>query len=373
MALILFFIILSLLVFVHELGHFSVAKFFGIRVDEFGFGYPPRMKKLFTWKNTLFTVNWLPLGGFVKIFGESYMENGGRRDLVLPESFQYKHRGIQAAVLVAGVAGNFLFAWLLLSLGFMTGLPAPEGLGFPVTDARVVITEVVPASPAESAGLKAGDAILELSRTETFAADTIEVSVYHLKDVSPESVSAFIDESAEPITFTIVRGGETRLVTVVPKAGIAPDRRAVGIVMEIVGTVELPFWRSITEGLHTSVLLTRETGKGLGHFLWEALTGRADFSGVAGPVGLVGMVGDVSRLGFGHLIAFTSLISINLCLINLLPFPALDGGRLLFVAIEAVTRRRIPARIFNLMNTAGFALLILLMIFITIHDVSKIF
>jgi len=119
MSIIIFIIILSLLIIVHELGHFSVAKKFGIRVDEFGIGFPPRAKKLFTWKDTLFTLNWLPFGGFVKIFGE----NPEQLELSAPQdSFQSKSRGIQASVLVAGVVGNFLFAWLLFSLGFITGL-----------------------------------------------------------------------------------------------------------------------------------------------------------------------------------------------------------------------------------------------------------
>lgn len=367
MALILFFIILSALVIVHELGHFSVAKYFGIRVDEFGLGYPPRAKELFSWKNTLFTLNYLPFGGFVKIFGENYDDSDLKNSSDIPsghgQSFSNQNRLIQASVLVAGVVGNFLFAWVLLSLGFMTGLPAPAELGLPISDPQTVITTVLPDSPADVAGLKSGDTIVSLSRG-TELLDT---------NLSPEAVSAFITGSSLPTTLSIKRGSESFVESVTPEKGVWNETPAIGVAMEVIGTVKLPFFQSITQGFTTSVELTIATAKGLGQFLYQAVTGRADFSGVAGPVGLVGMVGDASRLGLGHLLTFTALISINLCIINLMPFPALDGGRLLFVGIEAVTRKRIPARFFNIVNTAGFALLILLMILITVHDVRNIF
>jgi regulator of sigma E protease len=366
MPLILFLLILSALVIVHELGHFGVAKSFGIRVDEFGLGYPPKAKRLFAWKGTDFTLNWLPFGGFVKIFGESYSEEGDYSEASQDsESFQNKNRGIQAAVLVAGVAGNFLFAWLLFSIGFMTGLPAPAGMDLPVSDARTVITMVIPGSPADTAGLKTGDAIVSLTRgSETAPAAQAAIS--------PEEASAFISSSAEPLHFGISRGGSAMDRLVYPSSGLVEGRPAVGISMESIGTVKLPFFRSISQGLKTAVELTYETAKALGTFIKEAVTGKADLSSVTGPVGLVGMVGDVSQLGFGHLLTFIALISINLSIINLLPFPALDGGRLLFVAIEAATRKRIPSRVFNSLNAAGFALLILLMILITIQDVRNI-
>ncbi|MDP2641775.1 MAG: site-2 protease family protein, partial [bacterium] len=143
MSIIIFIIILSALIVVHELGHFLVARWFGIRVDEFGLGFPPRIAKLFTWKETPFTLNWLPFGGFVKIFGENPPEEPYLETRFPSEGFLSKNRGIQAAVLVAGVVGNFLFAWLLISVGFVSGLPAPAGVSLPVENARTVITTVL--------------------------------------------------------------------------------------------------------------------------------------------------------------------------------------------------------------------------------------
>ena len=360
MSIIIFIIILSALIIVHELGHFLVAKKFGIRVDEFGLGFPPRARQLFTWKGTPFTLNWLPFGGFVKIFGENPTENKTKTD-ANSESFASKNRGIQASVLVAGVVGNFLFAWLLFSLGFITGLPAPVNLSLPTENARTVITTVLPASPAAIAGLKSGDAIVSLSRNGIYSG------------LTPEEASNFIAQLPVPITFEVERGGQVSTRIVTPEGGIIGDRLAVGISMDVIGIVKLPPHKAIWYGLKTTSELTLLTGQAIGTFIFQALGGRADLSGVTGPVGIVGMVGDARELGLAYLLTFTALISINLSIINLLPFPALDGGRLLFIGIEVLTRRSVPPQIFNVVNAVGFALLILLMIFITVQDVRNIF
>ena len=369
MSFIIFIIILSLLIIVHELGHFLVAKRFGIRVDEFGLGFPPRVKELFVWRDTPFTLNWLPFGGFVKIFGENPVEanplgssTSKYLEVELPsDSFQSKNRGIQATILVAGVVGNFIFAWLLISLGFMTGLSAPESLSLPLEDAHIIITTVLPDSPAFQAGLESGDTVISLSRGGVYA------------ELDPEALSEFIANSPEPLLFMLERGSETLKKKVIPEAGIIAGRPAVGISMDVIGIVQLPFHQALWYSLKTTTELTVQTAKALGTFISQAFVGQADFSSVTGPVGIVGLVGEARELGFVYLLTFTALISINLAIINLLPFPALDGGRLLFVGIEALTRRPIPPLVFNALNTAGFALLILLMILITIQDVRNIF
>ena len=369
MSIIIFIIILSALIIVHELGHFLVAKRFGIRVDEFGLGFPPRVTRLFIWKGTPFTLNWLPFGGFVKIFGENPAESsqlGGSASKYLEaeppsESFQFKNRGIQALVLTAGVAGNFLFAWFLISLGFVIGLPAPADLSLPVENTRTVITAVLPASPSAVAGLKSGDVVLSLSRDEIYS------------ELTPEALSLFIAESEESVTFTVERGEKISTKVVAPEEGIIKDRLAVGVSMDVIGTVQLPPHKALWYGLKTTTELTLLTGQAMGTFISEALGGRASLSGLTGPVGIVGMVGDVRELGFTYLLTFTALLSVNLPIINLLPLPALDGGRLLFIGIESVTRRPIPPRIFNALNTVGLAMLILLMLVITVQDVRNIF
>ncbi len=365
MSIIFFIIILSALVIVHELGHFLVARKCRIRVDEFGLGFPPRAKTLFTWQDTPFTLNWLPFGGFVKIFGENpslgEVGTAAAAESLAADNFQSKNRGIQATVLAAGVMGNFLFAWLLISLGFVIGLPAPANLLLPVENASTVITTVLPASPAAVAGLKSGDTIISLSRNGVEA------------QLTPEAVSLFIAESAESITFTVERGGKIFTKSIMPEAGIIGDKPAVGVAMDIIGTVKLSPHKAIWHGLKTTFELTKLTGQAIGTFISQAFGGRADFSGLTGPVGIIGMVGDMRELGFVNLLTFTAIISINLTIINLLPFPALDGGRLLFVGIETVSRRPIPPRIFNALNTAGLAILIFLMFLITIQDIRNMF
>ncbi len=366
MSILLFLIILSVLVIVHELGHFSVAKYFGIRVDEFGLGYPPKAKKLFTWRGTEFTLNWLPFGGFVKIFGENPAEEESPRSdlkgaqgpiLATSDSFQNKNRGIQAAVLFAGVFFNFLFAWLLISIGLVSGLPAPAGLSIPIENPETVITVVVPGSPAGEAGLRSGDVLLAIDDQE----------------FTPAEASEYIRSSEGVLTFDVQRGENVEEISVTPAYDILPGVPAVGISMETIGTADLPPHLALWHGMKITIALTAATAEALWGFLSQAVVGRADLSGITGPVGLVGMVGEVADLGWGYILSFTALISINLSIINLLPFPALDGGRLVFVGIEAVTRRTIPAKIFNTLNAVGFFLLIFLMILITVRDVRNIF
>ena len=356
-ATIYFLIILSVLVIVHELGHFLVAKYFNIRVDEFGLGYPPRAKKLFSWKGTDFTLNWLPFGGFVKIFGENPNEEMLEKD---ERAFSSKNRGIQASVLVAGVVFNFLFAWILISIGFMSGMPAPVGMDLPITNPQTVITEVMPGSPADKAGLKSGDTIVGVKRGMVQS------------ELDPLKLSLFIASSPEPLAVSIKRGSESFLKTISTSDSIVSGRPAIGVGMETVGGVFLRPDKAFYEGMKVTWELTILTARSLGQFIGQAFVGRADLSQVTGPVGIVGMVGSVKDLGFVYVLSFVALISINLSIVNLLPIPALDGGRLFVVCIEAIRRKNISPKIFNIANTISFSLLILLMLIITYRDVIKL-
>ena len=380
MALIIFIVILSILIIVHEVGHFAVARFFGIRVDEFGLGYPPKAKKLFSWKGTDFTLNWLPFGGFVKIFGEN-----GEDDSELPltkssdipsehgqtllnevpsrldsDSFAHKNRGIQASVLVAGVVMNFVFAWFLISLGFLVGMPSPATEAFPIENAQTTITAVLPNSPAQIAGLKPGDIILSANRGDVLAGE------------AARDVASFIAEGEGTMVFNVLRGGETKSISINPEFNNDFGKPVIGVAMDEIGVAKLSLHQAVWQGLKTSGELTVYTAEALWGLISDALRGNPSLAGLAGPVGLVGIVGDASTLGFAYLISLTALISINLVLVNLLPFPALDGGRLLMVLVESVFRRPIPARFTNAINTAGFALLILLMFLVTVHDIRNI-
>lgn len=372
MAVIIFLIVLVLLILVHEFGHFIVAKKSGIRVDEFGIGFPP---KLFGKKfgETEYTVNALPIGGFVRIYGEDYAdENGNIVDD--PRSFVRKSKWIQAAVLVAGVGFNILFAWLLFVFGFMYGMPTAldEAAINDARDVRLFVTSVVPASPAAQAMLAANDTITGVS----VASGTEAVEPGYGGVLTPTSVSSFIaSHPNQKIAFEVIRKGEPKEIVVEPKTGVLaddPSRAAAGFSMTLGGTVSYPPHIALWQGAKTTWFMLRDTAVGLAKFFYQTLTFHADFSQVAGPVGIVSLVGDASALGFAYLITFTAMISLNLAVINILPFPALDGGRLLFVIIEAIKGSPIKPAVAANFNRVGFALLILLMIAVTFHDVLKL-
>lgn len=364
MSILIFIAILLILVVSHEFGHFIVAKKSGIRVDEFSFGFPPKIfgKKI---GETTYNFNALPFGGYVKIFGE----NGDDPSVVTSEddrkrSFTSKPKYIQAMVLLAGVVMNFLVAWLLLSVGYMSGLPssvamAPQGVQ--ISNQYLTITSVVKGSPAEQATLKAGDKLLSLKTPTDITATP-----------SAESVQYFIKKHAnDPIQVEILRGSEAKEINVTPisnKEGVP----AIGIAMDTIGTLKLPIHKAVWEGLKLTTDLTIGTAVGFYKLIVGALTGTGDMSSVTGPIGIVGVVGDAAKFGFIYLLSFTALISVNLAVINLLPFPALDGGRLLFLLIEKIKGSRIKPEIANVVNMVGFGLLMILMVFITYHDIIKL-
>ncbi|MDP9248888.1 MAG: RIP metalloprotease RseP [bacterium] len=369
MSILIFIIILLVLVLVHEAGHFFVAKKFGIRVDEFGFGFPPKIwgKK---YGETEYSVNLLPLGGFVKIFGETPDDentNGPDR----ARSFVHKPRWQQALVLVAGVFMNFILAWLLFSVGFMSGLPASvqsaETSAYELQDVNLVVLSVAKDSPAELAGLATGDKIVSVSHTHEGG------QIHTLGNIHPETLQSFIlEHSEEKIDIGYLRGKTEDVNVVEVSVGEVNGKPAIGIAMDEIGVAKMGFFKAFWQGLKFTTLLTKATAVGLFDLLRDGLAGRGSMESITGPVGLVGVVGDAYQFGFAYLISFAALISINLAIINLLPFPALDGGRLLFLLIEKIKGSPINVKVANTANSIGFIILILLMLLVTYHDIAKL-
>lgn len=362
MSIIIFLLILAVLIFVHELGHFLVAKKFGIRVDEFAIGFPPKLwsKK---YGETTYAVNLIPFGGYVKIFGENPNDesiSGPDKD----RSFVNASRIKQATVLVSGIVFNVLFAWIVLSISFMSGLTTStqDSYASYIKNPHTIIIATQADSPARLAGLKGGETILSLEaknkKTET-------ITVAEIQD--------FIANSDGPITLNYEIGGVPKSAILIATEGIVGGRKAIGIAMDSVGVVKLPPHRAFYEGAILTGATTKNVAIGLYKFIFDAFRGKADFSQVTGPVGIVGLVGEASTLGIVYLMSFAAFISLNLAVINIIPFPALDGGRLLFVAIEAVKRKSISPQIANTLNGIGFALLILLMLVVTYKDIIKMF
>lgn len=365
MTVIIFIIVLAVLIFVHELGHFLFARLCGIRVDEFALGFGPN---LVSWKRgeTKYGINAIPFGGYVKIFGEN-PDDENTHGPDKHRSFVNKNRFQQALVLVAGVIFNFLFAWLLYTIVFTSGVTATtDGFGQYASrfhNQRIMISLVDPGSPAEKAGLSVGDTIqhVDLAGSGKLAA----VTVTEIQDLISSSKGA-------PVTVTYIHDKTATTTTLTAVTGLVADKYAIGIAMDDVVDLRLPFFAAIYEGAHYTLVMIENTAIGLYSFVASIFHGTANLSEVSGPVGIAGIVGDAAAMGFTYLLMVTALISLNLGVINLIPFPALDGGRVLFVALEGIFRRRIPAKFTNTVNIIGFALLMLLMVVVTYKDIAKL-
>ncbi len=363
MSIILFLLVLFVLILVHEWGHFIVAKKTGMRVDEFGIGFPPKMfgiKK----GETEYTFNALPIGGFVRIFGEN-LEEIPNEDPDKVRAFGSRPKWAQALVLIAGVAMNVIFAWFLFLIIFMIGMPTAVEEKEASPEAVLYVSGLLPNSPLADKLLPGSEIISVKAGTDT------------LEDPKPSTFTSFVQSHPEEIIELNYRHGEDNGVVEVQsvKGLIAgqEDKVAIGVSLAMVENVE----RSFFEALGQSFIATGEGLKnitiGLCTLLADAVMGKADLSQVAGPVGIVGMVGDAADFGLVALLSFTAIISLNLAVINLLPIPALDGGRLVFVAIEAVTKKSINPAWAGRLNLIGFALLMLLMIVVTYNDIVRIF
>lgn len=365
MTVVIFIIVLAVLILVHELGHFLAAKSVGARVDEFGLGFPPRV---WGWRpqgsETTYSINWIPFGGFVKIAGED------GEDAVLGDSERsLAHKGALAQiwVLAAGVIFNTILAWLFISIGFMSGLPAsvtPDTKGL-VGEPAVTILQVFPNTPAADAGLMSGDVLSYLELPQ---------STDRLEDPTVEEVQTFIGQRAgEPFTLGFVRDGAEDSIEIVPTDAGEGGRGAIGVALDYIGTVRLPFFVALWEGLKTTGSILKNIAVSIAGLIGDAFRGDADISSVTGPVGIAGLVGSAARAGLIALLSFMAFISLNLAVLNLIPLPALDGGRILFVLIEKIKGSPIRPAIVQTVNMIGFGLLILFMIIVTIHDILGLF
>jgi len=346
MDILIFVLVLLVVVLVHEWGHFITAKKVGMRVDEFGFGFPP---KLFSRKKgeTEYSFNLLPIGGFVKIFGE----DGEAGD---PRAFTARPRWAQALVLVAGVVMNIVLAWILLSIVFMMGHQTV--VETPSETTRLVITEVLPESAAARAGIPQGAEIQSVTAGDEIAT------------LTPEGFRSFTETHTEILSVTYESNGDTETVSVTPEG----ERQIIGVGLALVDTVRLPIHLALYEGVRMTGAALINITVGIATLIADAVQFEADLENVAGPIGIVSLVGEVSSFGLAPLFTFVAFISLNLAVINLIPIPALDGGRLLFVAIEAVRKKPIPSAWVGGLNTAGFALLIILMLAVTYNDILRI-
>lgn len=418
------------LIFVHELGHFVMARKNGIRVYEFGFGLPPRVfgfqritgkklekisrtetvemevslpkgrrgKKIFRerikdtiqeiyqllpikkWRlilgrydgdderekadrqeaalnryqgGTVYSLNWIPLGGFVKIKGE----DGENRD---PDSFAVKKAGVRSAVLLAGVGMNFIFAWLLLALVFFLGAPEAVNPNEQILDGKIQVADVAPDSPAEEDGLKIGDEILKVQGGIEFS--------------TVQSVQDYINsKKGQEVIFQIKRGKEELKIKTTPRKEVPEDQGPLGIGLVQTARKSYPLLESLWKGLIAVYDLTLTIILGLYELIKNLVFGQAVKVEVSGPVGIAFLTKQVASLGLVYILQFAAILSINLGIINAFPFPALDGGRILFILIEKIRRRPVSQKVEQMFHTVGFVILIGLMLLVTFRDVMKFF
>lgn len=335
----------------HELGHFLAAKKFGVKVEEFGLGYPPRLfgKKI---GDTIYSLNLLPFGAFVKI---PSVEEGG-------EKFGHKPIWQRAIILFAGVAMFWIAAWLIFTfimvLGAPTAITDDEKENF--SSPEIKITEIAENSPAQLAGLKLGDTITKI---QSKSVDKVG------------EVQSFIDSRrGEEVSLTVQRGGEETLTfSLVPRVQPPKDEGAIGIALARVAIVKYPWWEAPFKGLQATYQTTVRVVQGFASAIVKALQGTATGVKFVGPVGLVDLMGQMAKVGAVYFLQFLAIIAIHLALFNLLPIPAIDGGRLLFLGIEKIKGSPINQAIEQKINSGFFILLIILMVFVTFRDVQRYF
>jgi len=352
LTLLIFILILGLLVFVHELGHFLSAKKSGMRVEEFGFGFPPRLFRVKRGETT-YSINLIPLGGFVKIAGE---DGEARED---PGSFTAKSYGRRGFVLVAGVAMNVLLAASLFSLGYKIGAPQiiDDQTQGNVKNPKVQILEITPDSPAEAAGFQIGDILRGIN-----GQNVSEVA---------ETQKAIAASAGEEADFIVQRGKELLSLKAMPRSEFPAGDGPLGVGLVKTAIISYSWPRAIKEGFLDTAYALKLITTTFYHLLANMIISGKIAADLSGPVGVAVMTSRASQMGFIYLLQFTGLLSVNLAIINILPIPALDGGRLLFLAIESIRRRPLNRKVEQWVNTAGFAVLIILMLLVTFRDVSR--
>lgn len=359
MKILVFLLILSILVIIHELGHFLVAKKNNVYVEEFGLGIPPRLfgKKI---GETLYSINALPFGGFVKVLGEEEAELSKKKlsPSLYKRTFVSKKPLVKAMIIVAGVVANFLLGWVIISYLFTRGVPVPTN--------KVIVEKVSSHSPAYDAGMKAHDFITQVIITSN---KTIAFPIQKTEDL----IALSKKYAGEKITLVIVRDGIEKHISLIPRKNPPPSQGALGVMIQTDFLIKkYPWYSAPFFGLYESVKITKLMVVEIIKILFQLITFQKVSLEVAGPVGIAQIAGKAVDVGFDAVLQLLGILSFNLAIINIFPFPALDGGRLVFVCYEWITKRKVNPSVERKVNFTGFAILISLIILITIKDISRL-
>ena len=354
-----FFFVLGVLVLVHEFGHFLAAKRLGIKVEEFGVGFPPRIwgKKI---GETLYSINLLPIGGFVRLFGEDEAEASAK--FVSEPGFEKKRAFFaktpleRSSVLIAGVVMNFLLGWLIISFLFTQGVMTP-------TD-KVHIDEVEKGSPADIAGLLPKDVISEIKSLDGS-------QVFQIKS-SKQLVETTDKFRGREIILAVEREGTFLDLPITPREKTSAIEGAMGVVVSNFEEKVSPPHLAPFLGLKEAFNMSKQLILGIADMVIKLVTFRGVNRDIAGPVGIAELTGQAVKFGKLAVLELMGLLSLNLAIINLLPIPALDGGRLLFVALEGLTKKKVKPAVEKYMHQIGLLLLLTLLVFATINDILRL-
>jgi regulator of sigma E protease len=338
-----FVVVFGLVMLVHELGHFWSARQAGIKILEFGFGYPPRIKTLAVHNGVKYTLNAIPLGAFVLMSGEE--------DPTAPDSFASKSAWVRFRTLFAGPAMNLLLAVVLFAAAAVMGQQVAVG--------RVLVTSVAAGSPAEAAGIQTDDLITAIEGQAV--RNTVELV---------ERTQAVLGQE---ISLSLLRGSETLTVRLTPRVQPPPGEGAMGIGIAMqegwtVETVRVPIWQAPWQGVQDAWLALTLT---VGGFV-QILRGAVSPAELSGPVGIFQATGIVARTGLANLIRFAAFISVNLFLVNLFPVPPLDGSRIAFIALEKLRGKRVAPQRESLVHLIGLLVLMAFMLLVSYFDVLRI-
>jgi regulator of sigma E protease len=335
----LFVFVLGTLILGHELGHFLMAKWRGVKIDEFGIGFPPRLATLFTAGGTEYTLNWIPFGGFVRPAGEN--------DPDVPNGLAASSKLTRTLVLIAGPTANILLAFIAFLFAFKFAAPDVD---------RVLITDVVPGSPAQTSGVLPGDIIEEAGGVEIDSFQSLQTVIR--------------DSLGEPLELVLLRDGDIVDINLVPREeypeGQGPIGATLGYPPDQLGWLESA--RNSVESIGAQVMaIVRLPGRIFSGAATEQETRVAGLKGIHDMIAWASDIDQSAQRPFFTL-NIIGVISVGLAIANMLPIPALDGGRLVFVLIEAVIGRRISPRLEGLAHAIGFLLLLVLMVYFNLQD-----
>jgi len=349
LSLLSFLLVLSILVLVHESGHYFMAKRAGVWVEEFGFGYPPRVwgKKV---GETIYSINLLPFGGFVRLHGENVEEGVTKPN----RAFLHKSKSQRVKIIVAGVIMNFILGIVAFAIVYSIQ-------GVPIITDKVKVVEVSAGSPAETSGIMVGDIIKSVDGDPVTSNEVFIKKIDELK--------------GREVKINLERGSEPKEIILIPRTEVPDNEGPVGVIITTSEVYFPPVWQRPFVGAYHGTKDALYWGKvivmGLRDIFVQLFAGQAP-RGIAGPIGIYALTSEAAKFGALTLINFVGILSINLAVLNIIPFPALDGGRLLFIVIESIFGRRVLPKIEAAFHFVGMVILLIAIVAITISDVRRL-